>query len=80
MADASPKTSVLFPISLTDKSKLAALLLAKPVRDLSPIATIFVPSRLVLSSCNCVRIYLTIEELNIFQSPLSVVETMNKCF
>ncbi len=69
-----------FPISLTDKSKFPECVLARPARDLSPIATTFVSSELFLSSTNCARIFLIIDELAAPQRPRSDVAAINKCF
>lgn len=80
MADASPKTNDRLPISLTDRRILAACDRAIPARDLSPIVITFVPSRFCLSSVNCVRIFLIIDELAAPQRPRSDVAAMNKCF
>jgi hypothetical protein len=75
IADASPKTSDRFPISLTDKS-----IFDECVRDLSRIAMIFLPSKFCFSSVNCVRIFLTIDEFAAPQRPQSDVAPINKCF
>ncbi len=74
------QTSDRFPTSLTDKSKFAGCVHARLVRDLSPIATIFVPSKFCFSSSNCVRIFFTTDAFAAPQRPPSDVAAINKWF
>ena len=53
---------------------------ARSVRDLSTIATIFVPSKFCFPSVNYVRIFLTIDALAAPQRLRSDVAAINKCF